>query len=323
MSLLSLLGCAAQTSYGLYQDAQARLEKAKSVDPRDPKTLRAESEFSSGREAMKEGRYGKAEHSFISSMSLADQVVNREQIEAAKAEQLRAQIESQPVTPPTPEQLAEVAKQEVKQTQEKIDRTSLPREALAKYLADKRRAGSSAPKPLPATPTPQGPEVRSGGNSAKTPVEITQNSVTSVEDSAAQPPPPSSPEPLPQQPTQISPTIIRPLDESLGGAEPIELEPLKRTLRGRLSFDPNSSKLSDASMSQLDSMAQFLIENPSNSLLVVNVLGSNEAEGLLGERFQEVSGYLKARGVPEDQIRMDNIKKSGSVASLELYLIDH
>jgi outer membrane protein OmpA-like peptidoglycan-associated protein len=111
--------------------------------------------------------------------------------------------------------------------------------------------------------------------------------------------------------------------ESLSGDEPVALEPLKRTLRGRVGFEPNSTKLSDASLSQLDSLAQFLIENPSNTLLVVTVLGANEPEGLLGDRFQEVSTYLRARGVPEDQIRLDSLKKSSSLATLELYLIDH
>ncbi len=288
-----LSACAAQTSYGLFEDARAKVAAAKKANPKDPQLVRAEVMLETGQEQLREAKYGKAEQNFLTAIQISDRI-----LKSGQAADLASSPE--PLPELTPEQIAAANAPTKEETREKLDRTSLPREALAKYLAEKRKPAATM-KEQKALPAPKPAPVASLPKPEQTPIA-----------------------PLPVEEAKIPPLPKR--DEmrvEMGGSEPIELEPLKRVARGRLSFEQNESKLTDSSLSQLDGMAQFLIENPSNTLLLSPTVAPNEGDALSLERFQQVADYLKARGVPDDQIRLDNVKKSGNVAALELFLIDH
>jgi len=308
-----LAGCAAQSSQKLYFEAKEKVEQARKINPQNPQTERAEIALDAGENYLREARYGKAEHSFINAINLADRAMKREK-------QVQAIISAEPEPLPhlTADEIAASKKPSAQETEAKIDRMSLPRDALAKYLADKRKGGASLEKPAPAkkqaptpAPVPVPVPVPAEEKAAhETPVEKAEPAEEKIQ-------------PLPLPPPPPPPPPAREKTKAREQVEPMSLEPLKRVPRGRVPFEANSSKISDRSLSDLDGLAQFLIENPSNTLLIVPTLVANEPESLFNERFQQVADYLKARGVPEDQVRLDTIKKAGSSALLEMFLIDH
>jgi len=307
--LVLLTGCAAQSSQKLYFEAKEKVEEARKINRQNPQLERAEIALEAGESFLREARYGKAEHNFINAINLAERVLKNER----RANEISS-AEPEPLPDLSPEEMAATRKPTAQETEAKIDRMSLPRDALAKYLADKRKAGAPTTKPTEPKKLEPIPAAPPSSPSSPTP---TSASGEGLGEEKIQPL--ALPLPPPQQ-ASAPPLKSKPRDL---GPEPMTLEPLKRVPRGRVPFEASSSKISDRSLSDLDGLAQFLIENPSNTLLIVPTLVATEPESLFNERFQQVSDYLKARGVPEDQVRLDTIKKTGSTAILEMFLIDH
>lgn len=302
--LLGILsGCVAQSSYGLLHEAREKVAKARRVEPGSAQVARAEVALEAGHNYLREARYGQAEQQFLSAISISDRVLG---VSAGTSES--GSTASRVIVEPDPEptavqegDLGPIAASEgadpltsEEEQQAKMDRMSLPKQALAKYLAEKKKAGTPQSTPATAVARPQVPAAATGV-AALTPAE------------------------------RVVPPASRPAAPARENEEPMELEPLRRVLRARITFDSNSAEISrnDTGLSQLDSLAQTLIESPSNSLLIISILGQNESPSLTDSRYQAVVEYMRTRGVPEDQIRLDALKKQGSSANLELYLIDH
>jgi hypothetical protein len=66
-----------------------------------------------------------------------------------------------------------------------------------------------------------------------------------------------------------------------------------------------------------------LLENPSTTLILQGVSSSGEISNIIDSRYESIRSYLTAKGVPDDQIRLDPERKNGKAPQFELYLIEH
>ena len=48
-----------------------------------------------------------------------------------------------------------------------------------------------------------------------------------------------------------------------------------------------------------------------------------EQANLLEGRFDSLKSYLVGKGVPEDQIRLDNQKSGGTTPEFEMFVVEH
>lgn len=305
-----LVSCAAQSSFKAYYDAKSLLERAQKLDPAHPSIPKAQVELEAGRNALNEARYSRASRSF--------KVVSRE------AEKIIAQKDPKyrPVyVEPIPQESIEDAVMELErrstqvQSPEKVlpeepslksdtnKRMQLPAEALARYLAQKKAPVSSASKPA-ASPRP---------------AEENKNRSVAPPQSKT---PPASPQPktppILQDSLQASAPIQKPAEDEL---KPI---PFRKTkLDVILTFVPNESGLLAGSRDELDRMSKHLIENPSNTLVFRSALAAGENEGLTNQRFETVKAYLEGKGVPSDQVQLDDERISATTPLFELFLIEH
>src|SRR5690606_27929048 len=174
------------------------------------------------------------------------------------------------------------------------DRRRLPKEALAKYLAGKRKAGESAAMGAGAlAPNLDLPSEEEEDEVLSRDLESNQAEgrvVAGVTPQRRQAPKPQATAIVPPKPEVPAATVETPSG-------------LKKTrIPGMVTFSKNDAVLDQASRSSLDLTAKHLLENPSSTLSLLGILGPGENSNYIDMRFESVRAYLRGRGVPEDQI---------------------
>ncbi|MBN8553994.1 MAG: hypothetical protein J0L93_00955 [Deltaproteobacteria bacterium] len=96
----------------------------------------------------------------------------------------------------------------------------------------------------------------------------------------------------------------------------------KRRIPGSLPFSINDPSVQAEALVNLDQTSKFLLDNPSTTLILQGHLGQGESGTLVDARFESIRSYLTGKGVPEDQIRLDNDRKVGK-AEFQMFLIEH
>jgi outer membrane protein OmpA-like peptidoglycan-associated protein len=97
----------------------------------------------------------------------------------------------------------------------------------------------------------------------------------------------------------------------------------KRKIPGSIEFKMNDPSIQGDAMTNLDQTGKFLLENPSTTLILQGVSSSGEISNIIDSRYESIRSYLTAKGVPDDQIRLDPERKNGKAPQFELYLIEH
>lgn len=97
----------------------------------------------------------------------------------------------------------------------------------------------------------------------------------------------------------------------------------KRKIPGSIDFKVNDPSIQGDAATNLDQTSKFLLDNPSTTLILQGVSASGELTNLIDSRFESIRSYLTAKGVPDDQIRLDPERKSGKAPVFELFLIEH
>jgi len=338
----TLMGCAAQSSYLEADRTRELVRKAVRAAPNDPESMRAQVAFEAGEMSLGEARYGRATDHFNEAKRLAEKVLAKSNVLPASAVSERVQKEIER------ERILESREQERLKTKDSaplpeipIDkRMSLPAEALAKYLSMKESVPMepddlivTPPKeqlPLPPakmlkqkSPPParvaQKKEKPGESDKWEDKEEVSSNQVSGAKiveatgERVAQLPP----APLPSQTDEIETKEAPPRPER----KKFELD--RKQLQGSINFPPKEVALNDQAMNQLDQLTRFLVENPSNTLILVATRGPGEDGSIVEARFSSIRSYLSARGVPDDQVRLDDENKSGPNPSFEMFYIEH
>lgn len=102
-----------------------------------------------------------------------------------------------------------------------------------------------------------------------------------------------------------------------------QAEKPKTKIPGSLKFSSNESTLEPDSMLNLDQTSKFLLENPSTSVVFQGVLGPGESNAMVDSRFESLRSYLVGKGVPDDQVRLDQKRRSGARPEFEMYIVEH
>lgn len=343
--IFTLTGCAAQKTYELAADARKLVEEASRLEPANPDSERALVAYEAGEVHLREARFGRASDNFKNAERLALKVIHGSEMKQSEAAE-----RSLPGAPPA---IQEMAKSEsapdvpnpepVKPTAERMQ---LPAAALAAYLASKKAAEASEEEVAEVTPPKEevklppkktaltAPEYVGDGSPPKKESDEKMDKIASdliEEDSAqvieagAEPVAKRAPLPETSKPKKV---IVEPE----GGVPEItsdeaaiaeEYGPKKIKQPGLLRFRDEDDALTPKTMGELDKMSRTLVANPSNTLLLVGTLRETEEKQWLERRFESIKSYLTNRGVPDDQVRLDNQTKSGQLASFEMFLIEH
>jgi outer membrane protein OmpA-like peptidoglycan-associated protein len=99
-------------------------------------------------------------------------------------------------------------------------------------------------------------------------------------------------------------------------------EEKRRRVPGVLSFIANDTSLLQETMTSLNQNCKFLLENPSTSLVLQGTHSGDEPRSLIDARFESIKAYMVGKGVPEDQIRLDEEKRRGA-SEFKLFVIEH
>lgn len=335
--LVILTACAAQSSYLEADRTRELVQKAVRAAPSDPDALKAQVSFEAGEMNLGEARYGRATDHFNEANQLAQKVLakynvlptqevpERVQKQIEREKMLEHQDEATEVEEPIPDRSSEIPMDK---------RMSLPAEALAKYLSMKESVPMepeefvvSPPKeklPVPPAKTlkeKMPPPPKKMEKLAKE--KWSENSENSndgakiVEASGEIKPKLPPPPPPPETDEMEKPPPPPPQRE----AKKFDLE--RKQLPGSINFPPKEVALNDQAMNQLDQLSRFLVENPSDTLILVATKGPNEDDPVVEARFASIRSYLSARGVPDDQVRLDDERKSGPNPSFEMFYIEH
>lgn len=359
-----LAGCAAQDAFKLQRNAEAKYFEAERLAPQSKLTQEAGSLLVEGQQAARDSRFDVALKKFKDSQALS----------AASISEALA-----PPPPPPPEPVA---------TPTVIDepvrpRRTLPKDVLARYLAEKSRAKSEEPakkkieKPAAKAPKVLQSTVKKVERTPLPTVEekaapagetVTARAASSPTASAASsdvPKPTSSalPTPVakdstgsPPTPDEISDeapasgadlgidgaagkakvvenaakpatTILAPsapiMKKAPAPARPATKEQNLRKVPGSVTFQTNDASLDGTGMGNLDLMAKYLLENPSTTFVLSPVVGPGEGPNLPEARYETSRAYLLGKGVPEDQIQLDTVRRSGPRGEFEFFVIEH
>jgi|GEM_PF-4730208 len=336
---LFLLSCAAQSSFRLGDEAQELLNRATQFEPASPDVERARIAYEAGSANLKEARFGRATQNFQESERYSRKIL------AVKNPQFKADYQTKE------SQAKEVGLEKPNwgpdaEHSNLADRMKLPAQALADYLAEKheqlgKKKGDSSGK------------TKTKEKQKKTKKTETKKKQTEKKEKAAQMN--KNDEGMKQGKAAKASDKVKHVDVVKASAEPKEKNPPKEKVKekpkekvkkdskekvaqnnstgrnwphreklpGNLSFKKQDDSLTDSTMAELDKLSRHLVENPSNTLLLVGVVASGEGLNLIDRRFESVKTYLTGRGVPDDQVRLDVQRKSGKKAEFELYIIEH
>ncbi|TVQ76690.1 MAG: hypothetical protein EA369_09805 [Bradymonadales bacterium] len=315
---LLLPACAAQDSFRQYERSRALLEAAEKVDPVHPRIEPARLALEAGFEALQAGRYSQADRRLRQVERWAEDILEEDrewrmepespvQVEGAdeeKAVEVTKKVEPSPVVEiearPDPSQM------------------ELPAQALASYLARKREFSEAeepepepepevpARAPQPDIPVPEGAIVLQSGSEARSQRREPADEVAQDEES-----PPS----LDEMAEDPAPRAASTAPEAEKGRSPVP--------NGSLSFDEGQLGLSPRVMDRLDQMSVFLLNNPSNTLILEGTRAPSEADSIVRGRFEAVRAYLIGKGVPDDQVRLEDAINSASSGEVRMSLIEH
>lgn len=325
---ISIVGCAAQSSYLDARRTQDLVQQAQKADPSSIDAEKARVAYEAGEVNLKEARYGRSTLYFKEAERLARRVLDQ-----------KSPIDS--IEEPSDSPVDLISDDEPSELVSSKKRPSLPAEALAAYLASKSSSKMSlddetnvgdeieAPKREVLLPPKKLPRGNRGNEAAaatakakKMPEKpkLEEDGVVVVEASsevAAKTPPV-----IPDEDVELADSGSKKvskkqnLDSKPTGPEKTKLDQI-------VPFSPQDEALNESSMAELDKMSRFLVENPSNTLILKGVRGPNEGEELVAGRYDSVKSYLSARGVPDDQVRLEDSSTSGRNSGFEMYLIEH
>lgn len=354
-ALWLMSGCAAQTTYRDFYDAKTIFERAQSIDPLDPRVQRAEISLEAGERELRDARFGRATEHFREVTRLSNRVLMASDPDTIESARGREEQDFQRIQQSNLERRAAAGSSEEEGagsasssalSSEDLERMSLPEKALAAYLARKSQAERQAPSAPAAPPEPKEPppvvkdspdrpsvtgerqaELSAGEASSTREVRASSERRTQeapgqdiAEEAAA------TRVAVAQRTGEPEPAIEEPAVPVLDGDDVVsarDFEPPRRKYPQDILFSERDVSLRTTEMDKLDEVGQFLIENPSNSLIMLPRTLEGERSDLVEQRFQAIRAYLQTRGVPEDQVRLDPAARPGDNPRFELYLIDH
>jgi len=346
LGLCFILGaCAAQDSHRQYYSAQRALKAAMDKNPSSADLGKAEAALNRGKAFLDEAKFDKAFQNFRESERLSEAALHLKSTNS-KVAKIPAPVVAAPP----------------KKEEKPAEPRALPREVLAKYLAGKRgesvpKATEAPTKEIVRLPLPKritNLEHSESIAKAESKKPESQKPVAAPSIAAAPAPAPATPEPvklaenivgqmIEGQDASLAPKVnevvkapAKPVDKILKGQSEAQMratskapaaggiaERARTKVPGALVFMQNDASIEPESMMNLDQTSKFLLDNPSSSIMFQGIVGPGESSSLVDSRFESIRSYLVGKGVPEDQVRLDQKRRGGGRAEFEMYVIEH
>jgi len=331
---LFLSSCAAQSSFQMANRIEEIVNRAQLVGPTDPDSERALLSYQVGRDYLGQARFDRATQNFTDAERFASRVLAKKDPEFRN--QRAKELEAQAAKVDFPSDVNEVAKMKSEgeaQAGAVIDRGrgSLSAQALADYLARKKQSAVDvqAPKALAKLPSakslpkkvekpkevhkapPEKMEVLKEGIDGK---EVAERVLApaKVEAKLA----PIVPDDEPAAPDLEDEVATKAESSKYSG-------PNKRRLSTSLNFTSKDDKLGAQAMGELDEISRYLVENPSDTIMLTGTMAPGEDGGIVERRYTGIKKYLTGRGVPDDQIQLDSQHKEGRLAEFQMFILEH
>lgn len=288
---------------------------------------------------MIEARYDSAIRFFRESSRMARQVgVPGPSTAPSVVPQAPAVPEVSKLTEPEPAKLEPVVVESkaATPTPQADPRKALPRAALQKYLSQKKTASKAeTPKPAPevsvVVPTEKPVVQTESHKEVMTEKPVVLNEVVVAPATPTLKPVPKEPEKeKAKEKLEVKEPEAAAIAESLveesskDAASAAKAKPMtKRRIPDSVGFIENDPSLLTESMTTLNQTSKYLLENPSTTLVLQAQLGSSEARTLVGARYDTIKAYLVGKGVPEDQIQLDEQQKRGKAPEFLMFVIEH
>jgi hypothetical protein len=322
LSLFILSGCAAQQSYRDYERSKALFESAERMEPLHPRLDHARLALEAGYENLRAGQYSQAARRFRQVELASEEVLTWAEKERSSAIGSSSPPQAEPVPQATVTEAPE-ANRDLPKVKPDTSRMELPAQALAAYLA--RKKGQSPPPPKkPAKSEVKKEEVPQA--KARTPEGALVIKAGS-ENEARRLSPPSEPVAVPSLNEMAEEEKPQEPAKPSAGQAPLEsqadLKHDRQSVPGSLDFTDSELGLSLTVLDRLDQMSVFLLDNPSNTLILTGSKGPNEVDSTVRARFVAIQTYLMGKGVPEDQVRLDEEINSASTGQVVMSLIEH
>ncbi len=341
-----LAGCAAQNAHSVYQDAEQLVKEAmKKAGPNDPLASQAFDVLGHGKMQMVDANYDAAIRDFREAMRLSRGVLAAQvqpnssaatNVPEGAEPQIIEEISKaniQPVVPSKP------SASSAGLLEAGDGKKSLPKEALAKYLAGKK-APPAPPPAVAAVPVPpkevmpteepqKSPEPERAAAAEQTEVHsqlvdekpISPNAIVVA---------PAAPTIKPVPKAAVDEDILKQAEAVIAGSgaaraakEDGSKKGARRRIPGNVSFIENDPTLVNEAMAGLNQTSKYLLENPSLTLVLQSQLSAQEPKSLTQARFDSLKAYLTGKGVPDDQIMLDIEQKRGKVPEFLLFVIEH
>lgn len=338
-----LTGCASQNANRLYFEADEALKKAMTkVGVNDPGASAAFDSLAKGKTEMMNAHYDLAIHLFRESAKQSREIIGGnpqtppaslpppapppvKPVQTPTIAETPKVVENSPPPPPAKPHVEVAAKKPNESKPE--PKRSLPREALAKYLAGKR-ANSEKQKAavVKEKASPDSPEKEKAPQN-EVQKEMTQNQTASENVTIVAPAAPTiKPPPKPKDDPAL--TIEEGLTDSAEAStdktgKSKNLAGIRRKIPGTIPFIVDDPSILTDAMTSLNQTGKFLLENPSTTIVLQGQLAPNEAKGLADARFESIKAYLVGKGVPEDQVQLDDERKRGKNPEFQMFVIEH
>lgn len=361
--LLALLwGCAAQNANQYYFEADSLLREAMAkVGSTDPNASQAFESLAKGKSELMEARYDQAIREFRDSMRISRRIMSGalsatptpspslppSPASAASVDTLVGSpapsaptIVLDPTAAPMPAKHSDLELRDdlpdatgvgaEAKADSKISETKkgLPNNSVAKYLAKKTskpkiEKPAAVPVPIPSTAT-EGkapvPQLEAHADTIDEKPIVTNEIVVA----SAQPGMKSAPLPKAAETNSIDDKKPKSKEDVQEIAPKTKIPAsAKKRVPDPIVFIQDDASLVTEAMTTLNQTAKFLLENPSTTLILQSQLSSHEAKTLADERYQSIKAYLIGRGVPEDQIQMDDQQKRAKISEFLMYLVEH
>lgn len=352
---LLVTGCATQDAHKAYFRAQEKIRQAsEKVDPRNETLTKAYDALTAGRAQMLDARYDHALRNFNQSIKLSDQAMAEAEAAAEAAKlppplpmspavadpELAEPLSSQPAeTAAVDHQSAETANHDTPRAEAEVlapaevpAQASASTDSLAEGEAAPLSLADDMPKAQATAETAKAQSVTEPKTKPKAQKSLQRKSVERSGEAKAvdakggvviAPAKPS----LKQSPSkELEKTEgSGDLAAEHGAASATQKEgseEKRRRVPGVLSFIANDTSLLQETMTSLNQNCKFLLENPSTSLVLQGTHSGDEPRSLIDARFESIKAYMVGKGVPEDQIRLDEEKRRGA-SEFKLFVIEH
>ncbi|PIR22121.1 MAG: hypothetical protein COV44_09540 [Deltaproteobacteria bacterium CG11_big_fil_rev_8_21_14_0_20_45_16] len=329
-----LSSCAAQSSFQMATRTEEIVNRAQLVDPTDPDSERALLSYQVGRDYLGQARFDRATQNFTNAERFASRVLAKKDPEFRyqRAKELDAQVAKEDF-PSDVNEVTRVKSGAESQADAVVDRGrgSLSAQALADYLARKNQSSVDVQPPQALVKLPSAKslpkKIEKPKETRKVPeakMEVLEEGIDGkeiVERVVA----PAKVE------AKLAPVL--PDDEPAApdleeeGASKVESStyagPNKRRLSASLNFASKDDKLGAQAMGELDEISRYLVENPSDTIVLSGTLAPGESKDIVERRYGGIKKYLTGRGVPEDQIQLDSAHKEGRLAEFQMFILEH